>query len=123
MAVAKKRHKSFTPKNRKSPEPLTFDLYDQTFTAYPELQGMVILDFAAAMAPGGDEDESGNDAGLISAIFDEVLEPESLERFKKLTRDPKTIVPAELLAEIVGWLMEEYTGRDLAESSPSSDNS
>lgn len=120
MAVAK-RHKDFTPKARKKAPPLSFSLYGQEFEAYPELQGSVILSFAASMS-GGD-DENGTSAALILNFFDEALKPESLERFKKLIHDPETIVEAELLAELVGYLMENLTSRDLGESSEQSDNS
>lgn len=128
--VAAKRHKSFTPKNRKKSPPLTFELYDETFKAYPDLQGAVILDFAASMSESntqidGDDEDAGGAGGaaaanLIVTFFEKALLPESLERFNKLIRDPDKIVEAELLAEIVGWLMENYTSRPLADASPSS---
>jgi hypothetical protein len=128
--VAAKRHKSFTPKNRKKSTPLTFELYDETFEAFPDLQGAVILDFAASMSTSNskiDEDEDGvggaEAANLIVTFFEKALLPDSLQRFNKLIRDPDTIVEAELLAEIVGWLMEQYTSRDLAVSSVSSASS
>jgi hypothetical protein len=122
MAVSKRRHKVFTPKKRKALPPISFEIYDQTFEAYPEVQGSVILEFAAAM-DGGDDDNGAASAALIVSFFDKVLKPESLKAFKKLTHDPETIVEVDELAEIVSWLLEEYTSRPLEVSSVSSENS
>jgi hypothetical protein len=116
----KARHKSFTPKNRKVAAPLTFELYGETLEAWPELQGSTILEFSAMFSS---EDEGSSSATLILTFFDRALKPDSLEKFNKVIHDPETIVPAEDLAEIVGWLMQEYTGRDLEDASPSSTNS
>lgn len=120
MAVAK-RHKSFTKKDRKPSPPLSFELYGQDFNAYPDLQGSVVLEFAASMSGGDDEDSGSSSAALIVNFFEKALKPESLERFNKLIHDPETIVEAEELADIVGWLLENYTSRDLKVSSVQSD--
>lgn len=130
MVAIAKRHKSFTPKNRKKSPPLSFELFDETFHAYPDLQGAVILEFAAAMAESAeavDEDGEaaggGSAAGLIINFFDKALKPESLKSFKKLVHDPEKIIEADELAEIVSWLMEQYTSRNLEESSEPSSSS
>ena len=120
--MAVKRHKSFTPKARKASAPLSFELYDKTFDAYPDLQGSVILEFAASMAGDG-EDGGGASAALIVDFFKKALKPDSFKEFDELTHDPEKIVEAGELAEIVGWLMEMYTSRDLKESSGESENS
>ena len=123
VAATKKRHKSFTKKDPKKYEPLGFDLYNEDFEAYPALQGAVLLEFVAAMSDGDDDNEGGASAGLILEFFKKALKPESFERFDALIHDPERIVEAEELAEIMGYLMEEYTSRDLEDASSSSENS
>jgi hypothetical protein len=111
-----KKPMDFTPKARKKAEPISFTLYGEEFHAYEELQGSVLLGFAAAM---GDED-SGSSAKLILDFFETALKPESFESFDKMIHSKETIVPADALAEIVGHLMEKYSGgRNLPESSDS----
>lgn len=123
MPTVPKRHRSFTPSKKAKKAPITFELYDETFEAYPELQGTVILEFASKMSAasaGGDDDDSDDRSGaaaasLIVDFFKIALKPESHERFLVLTHDPERIVDAEVLTSIVGWLMEEYTDRPLPE--------
>lgn len=100
------RHRSFTPKaQNKKIEPLTFELYGETFTAHPQIQGAVILEFISA------GDDAAGPAGQILSFFGSALEEESLARFTALIHDPEKIVDMELLTEILGWLIEEYTSR------------
>lgn len=114
-----KKPRDFTPKARKKSDPISFTLYGEEFHAYEELQGSVILSFAAAM---GDEN-GGTSAQLILDFFETALKPDSFTRFDKLIHDPETIVPADSLAEIVGYIMENLTSRDLKESSAEPQNS
>ena len=122
MTVAK-RHRVFTPKARKKVAPLSFDLYGETFECWPELQGSVILEFGAAMAGSSDEDGPDNSSAVINGFFDEALKPDSLKAFRAQTHSHDKITDPEELAEIVGWLLENYTSRDLGESSPEPENS
>jgi hypothetical protein len=127
--MAVKRHKSFGKKTQKKLPPITFDLIDETFEAHPRLQGAVVLEFAAAMAgTAGDDDEDSMGQGAAAAavildFFNHALTEESLKRFRKLTHDPERIVDTEDLTEIVSWLMEQYTDRDLEDASEPSENS
>lgn len=109
MASTPKRHRSFTPK-KKNETPLTFDLFDEVFEAYPAVQGTVVLEFVASIADT-DEDNGAGAAAAILGFFEKTLKPESLKRFTALTHDPERVIDAEELSEIVGWLMEEYTDR------------
>ena len=121
MATQPKRHRSFTKKDQKPAEPITFDIYDEVFEAWPRIQGAVILEFAAQMAELSSDDDDENTtsgaaaAGLLLEFFNNALKPDDLVRFKTLIHDPEKIVEAEELADIVGWLMEQYTARNLSE--------
>ena len=101
------RHKSFGRPTGVSAEPITFDLHGETFTAIPQIQGTTLMNLMKA----NDPDIPAASAGLIMDFFPLVLEDESLERFNTLISSKDKIVPAETLAEIVGWLVEEYSGR------------
>ena len=97
--------------------PLSFKLYDQEFECYPAIQGKVLLDLVA----GTDGDDSGLAAAKsITQFFDVVLKPESREPFKTLLEDPEKIVTVDTLADIVAWLVEEYSSRPTQQPEPSS---
>lgn len=109
MPAAKKntRHRNFgSPKNAEL-EPLTFELYDEEFTCYPEVQGYMLLNFSQQISS---EDQS-EVTGALLGFFKNVLLPESYERLEVLWTDPERIVQIETLSDIVGWLVEEYTDR------------
>lgn len=106
MVKKNERHRSFTPKAKEEREPLSFDLYDETFNCRPELQGAVVLEFLSAA-----DSDGGEAAKQILGFYKHALEPESHERFIALIEDPERIVDLETLTEIVAWLIEEYTSR------------
>lgn len=113
MTVAKKRHRSFSPKVEG--EPITFDLYGQTFTARPEIPGALILDFASS---GGNEGASNVSA--ITDFFKSTLLADDFVRFDKLIHDPETLVTLTTLTDIIEFLVEEYSdGRPLEASEQS----
>ena len=97
-------------------ERVTFTMKGRDFEALPDAPGQAMLD--AALASKLDE------IGQIEAtmtFLDEVLEPDSRQRFAdalKASVDPITIQDA---AELVGWLLTEVYGGGApkAESSPS----
>lgn len=94
-------------KGNENSEPLSFKLHEETFHCVPQVQGKLLLELVA--------DSSGDDAVKSAAVIDKffgyVLEDESLVRFNKLIRDKHKIVTVETLADITGWLVEEYTNR------------
>jgi hypothetical protein len=47
----------------------------------------------------------------MEEFFEKVLVDESLERFNALTVDKDKVVSVTTLAEIVSWLISEYTDR------------
>ncbi|UDL15883.1 tail assembly chaperone [Microbacterium phage Pumpernickel] len=87
--------------------PLTFRLYGEDFHAVPSIQGKTLMGLVAESSA----EDPGESAKMVLGFFDKVLLAESLVRFNELIDSKDKIVPAETLAEIVGWLVEEYSGR------------
>lgn len=102
-----KRFKDFGSGSDGNQEPVSFKLYGETFECVSQLQGQVLLNLVA--------DSSGDDPAKASAIvtklFEQVLTDESYVRFDALLKDKEKIVTVEKLAEITGWLVEEYSNR------------
>lgn len=102
--------KKFTPRAAKSTKkPIEFEVYDETFTARPHIQGTVVLDFIAASNASED-----NNASLIKEVmpfFKAALLDESYERFETLIHSDDKIIEFEDLMEILGYLIQEYTDR------------
>lgn len=103
------RYKSFgSPVSpSEADKPLTFELYNEEFFAVGQIQGKVLM----SLVKNANIENAAESADTLIGFFDEVLLPESLERFNVLTSSKDKIVPVETLAEIVGWLVEEYSGR------------
>lgn len=107
-----KRHRSFSVKssqkdsNANPVEPITFDLLDKTFTAKPVLQGIVLLEFLESAVDG--------DVKSIIAfktILKEALGEEEYARFYDTLKNAEDEVDLAVLAEIVTFLVEEYSSR------------
>lgn len=99
------RFKDFGSSKNTKREPITFSLEGQEFEAKPAIQGKVLLDFAKLT------DDPTKAAAAIPFFFSKVLTPESYKKFDALLESDDVIVEVETLAEIAGWLMEEYTNR------------
>lgn len=110
MAV-RKTVKSFTSSKEKvTAEPIEFELEGETFSAYGQVPGAVLLDFIAASSQ---EDSSGT-AGAILGYLKSSMDRENFSRFDKLTRNPDVIIELQVLADIVAYLIEERTNRPTA---------
>jgi hypothetical protein len=114
-----KRHKSFEVRNIEDAEPLTFDLGGEEFACYAEVQGKTILDIMRAAAESDEDTRGVVMAVSVLDFFVKVMPPTEYERFEKLMEDEKRIVPMDVLSEIMGWLIEEYTDRPTQPSSGS----
>jgi hypothetical protein len=101
------RFKDFGSGENVNKEPLSFQLYGESFECYSSIQGKVLLDMVS--------DASSNDAEAaaktITNFFSHALKPESYKRFEDLIENPDKIVNVETLGEITGWLTEQYSGR------------
>jgi hypothetical protein len=106
------RHKSFgSPSAELEQEPITFDLYDETFTCKAAVQGSVLLGFG--------RDTKDNASEAVLNFFSLVMSDEEYEKFEDLINSEDKIVPAETLGEIAGFLVSEYTARPTGSSSSS----
>lgn len=104
------RHKSFASSNEDITEeekaPVTFDIADETFTAKPDIQGIVLMDFL-------EESTSGGVSSIVAfkSFLKEALEEEEYKRFNTYLRTAPKQIPVETITEIVQFLIEEYTSR------------
>lgn len=102
------RHKDFgAPVQMEELEPVTFNLYNETFHCYKQIHGVTLLRFVK-------EANSEDGAAAVSAmlgVFERVMPKDEFKRFETLCEDPDTVVPVETLGEIIGWLMEVYSER------------
>lgn len=104
-------------------EPIEFKLHGETFQCRPAVQGKVMLDLMSGFSGGDDNSATSDAAEVIETFFSVVLYEESYARFNALVVDPERIVSVETLAEIAGWLTEQYASRPTQPSntSPSGD--
>ncbi len=58
---------------------------------------------------------------MIFGLFAKMLPSAEYDRFEALANDPESVIEMETLAEIIGWLIEEYTGRPTVPPSSSGD--
>lgn len=116
--MVKRRFKSFTGgRNIDDYEPLEFDLEDETFVCKPAVQGAVLLEFVAA----ADSDSGGKSAQALYDFFKECMDEVEYRRFDEYLKNPKMIFDFEVLGDIAGFLVEEYTTRPTQPSKSSSD--
>lgn len=97
-------------------EPVTFSLMGQNFTAKPQMNGAVLLQFVRE----ADSGHGGRASEALLGLFEKVLTVESYERFEKMANDPDIPIRVEKLGEICGWLVEVYTARPTKVRSTSS---
>jgi|GEM_PF-4573988 len=88
-------------------EPITFDLHGESFEAFPEIQGALLIE----LVKDSSSDDPAVTADIIVRFFSQVLTDESYERFDALIKSKDKIVHVETLGEITGWLVEEYSNR------------
>lgn len=88
-------------------EPLAFALNGDDFSCRPALAGAVLLDFVRR----ADSDSGGVAAEAIIQFLEDSLEEPDRDRFTSMIRDPDVIVEMDMLGDIAGWLIEQYTAR------------
>jgi hypothetical protein len=105
--MTNQRFKDFGSGNLQEKAPLSFKIHGEEFHCVPEVQGKLMLDMIA----NSSAEDPAKAAAVVSQFFNTVLQDESWTRFDALLNDKHRIVTVETLAEITGWLVEEYTGR------------
>jgi len=103
------RYKDFGSGGASDAAPLSFRLHDEEFHCVKAVQGKVMLD----MVKESSSEDPAKNAEMIEKFFSQVLMDESYERFQALLVHKDKIVTVDALAEITGWLIEEYTERPL----------
>lgn len=88
-------------------KPLSFKLHGEEFNCLPAVQGKLLLDLVKESGA----DDPAKSAAIIDKFFEQVLTDESYQRFDALLKHKEKIVSMDTLAEITGWLVEEYTDR------------
>jgi hypothetical protein len=107
------RHKSFGDSNPYvAQEPVTFDLYGETFTCKPAVQGAVLLRFG--------KDTKDNPAEAVMNFFSVCMNEAEYLRFDELISSEDKIVDATTLGEIAGYLVTEYSARPTVPGASSS---
>lgn len=102
------RSKNFDEGVEETPkEPVTFTIKGEEFVAVPEIQGKILIDLVKR-SKSEDPTESFD---MMMDLFTHALEEESLARFNALIEDKHRVVSIEQLANIVAFLLEEYTDR------------
>jgi hypothetical protein len=106
------RHKSFGSVNPYvDAEPVTFDIYDETFTCYSAVQGRTLLRFG--------KESQDDPIQAITNFFKVCMPEEEFARFEELLDSEDKIVDAATLGEIAGYLASEYSTRPTERSSSS----
>lgn len=108
------RHKSFGSVNPYvDQEPVSFDLYDETFVCKSAVQGRALLKFG--------KETKDNPAEAVMNFFKLCMPEDEYDRFEALIESDDKIVDATTLGEIAGYLVSEYSTRPTG-SGPSSTN-
>jgi hypothetical protein len=101
------KFKDFGSIDSKDLEPISFKLWEEDFECVSSIQGKVLLDLVSDSG----SDDPVKSAQTMNKFFAAALKKDSLEKFNTLLEDPEKIVTVELLGEIVGWLVEQYSNR------------
>jgi hypothetical protein len=101
------RYKDFGAGQEIAKDPIVFALHGEEFTCLPVIQGKVLMDLVTR-SQSKDPVEA---MAVVEDFFDKILVEESLERFNKLLQDKDRIVTMETIADVIAWLVEEYSAR------------
>lgn len=110
------RKKSFTARNVVPTDGLEIEINGRSFPCRPKIAGITILDFTSKM---DEEDPVAMSRGLVD-FLSACIDPSVEKDWHAFISDPDNDVDIEVLAEIVGYLTEEYTNRPLPQPEPSS---
>lgn len=86
--------------------PIEFDVDGEVFHAAGTAPGSAMLDAAAAAV----SENAAERAKSLGAFLDIVLLPESRDRFHARMRDPENPIDVSTAAQVVGFLIETYSG-------------
>jgi hypothetical protein len=101
------RFRDFGAGTASDAQPLSFKLHGEEFECIKEVQGKILLTLVADSS----SEDPAKAASVIDKFFSAVLTDESYARFDTLLKSKEKIVAVDTLAEITGWLVQEYTDR------------
>lgn len=109
-------------------DPIEFDLEFEKTDGAPEVHSFKahsVIDAGASLAMGSliKYDERGRqvtDLNAVTRYFEKVLLPGEYPRLSALLERDDLFIPFQLLADVMGWLVEEQSGRPTKRSKPSS---
>lgn len=111
LSKANSRHRSFSAPAKPETEtvelePVTFDIDGVDFTAKNEIQGIVLLDFLEAS-----DGEAVSSVVAFKKFLKDSMEDEEYTRFDNFLRTHTRKIELEEIANVVAYLVEEYTSR------------
>ncbi len=86
-------------------EELGFELADEEFTCYPAVPGAVFLDYIA------EADSDGGTGAALYKFLKAAMPEDQYERLNEVLHNPEVIIEIETIAEVVKYLVEEYSSR------------
>lgn len=99
------RHRDFEAA-KQNKELITFGLGGENFTCIAEAPAGIMMDFVADASEGG-----AKTLPAMLAFLRGVLIEDDTERFDKMIYDKTVQINTTVIADLVVWLTEEYTGR------------
>lgn len=114
MAMRRKRFAS--SRKAGTDDVVVLEVNDQEFKCNSRIPGMVLVDFISDM----DEDDPKSMGDSLKNFFKEAIREDELERFNAYVRDPVNDIDLPLLAEMAGWLAEQFSGEPDTGSSQAS---
>jgi hypothetical protein len=115
--MRRKQFKSDTAAN--GDDVIVIDINDQSFGCRGRMPGYEILEFVENL----DDDRPNLAGSALKGLLTNAIIPKDRERFVAYVKDEQNNVSMELLSEIAGYLMEQYTGNPTQQQQPSSTGS
>jgi hypothetical protein len=110
------RRKKFISKKVGTDDVVILEVNDTEFKCKSRIPGMILVDFISHM----DEDDPKSMGDSLRGFFDNTIQEVDLERFNEYVRNPENDIDLEMLAEMAGWLAEQFSGEAPTGSSPAS---
>lgn len=116
------RRRNFNTKKKGTDDVVVLDINGddpelaRSFPCNSKIPGMVLVDFISEM----DEDDPASMGSSLTSFFKASIQKDHYEAFLEYVRTPENEVDLEQLAEMAGWLAEQYTGGNPTEQSSGS---
>ena len=108
------RRKKFITKKAGTDDVVALDVNDVSFPCNSKIPGMVLVDFISEM----DEDNPSAMGKSLTGFLKAAIREDAHEAFFEYCRVPENDVDLDALAEMAGWLAEQYSGENPTAQSP-----